>query len=45
MFWIVGYEAWGISAPGPGIGPALKSEISTMRLPGKTPVNIFFFYV
>ena len=41
MFWIFGWEAWGILSPGPGIGPELKSEILTIRQSGKTPVNIF----
>ena len=40
MFWFFDLEACGILAPQPGIEPAipaLESEVSTIRLPGKSP--------
>ena len=40
MFWFFDLEACGILAPQPGIEPAipaLESEVSIIRLPGKSP--------
>ena len=39
LFWFLGYEACGISAPQPGIKPtpsALEGEVLTTGLPGKS---------
>ena len=44
LFWFLGYEACGISAPQPGIKPtpsALEGEVLTPGLPGKFLNGIF----
>ena len=45
VFWFLGCEACGISAPQPGIKPApraLEGEVPTTGLPGKSP-ELFIF--
>ena len=48
MFWIFGREAYGISAPQPGIEPAppaLEGEVLTIGPPGKSQEDIFCYCI